>query len=207
MLKRDAEGNFQDLSEELSVDRPGWSWNSRFVDLDQDGWQDLFVGSGMIYHRTVVPNAFYRNLAGKGFTREEAAFGLSDGLSTSSYALIDYDRDGDMDIIRPSVLTQPIIHRNDAPSGGALWVRLEDAIGNSFGVGAQIVIQTANGAKQLREIRQSGGFATGIYPQAHFGLGDASSVTSVEVLWRDGSKSVLKGDFKPNSELVIRRAR
>jgi hypothetical protein len=191
----------------MSVDRPGWSWNSRFVDLDQDGWQDLFVGSGMIDSRETVPNAFYRNLKGQDFVRDEARVGLEDGMATTSYVLIDYDRDGDMDVIRSSALTQPIIHRNDAPTGRAFWVRLEDSIGNRAGVGAKIVITMQDGSKQLREIRQSGGFATGIYPQAHFGLGKAGQVKSVEVTWRDGSTSTLAGSFVANSELVVRRSR
>ncbi|WP_209348184.1 FG-GAP-like repeat-containing protein [Pontixanthobacter sp. CEM42] len=205
-LQMDARDKYQDRSEELGLDRPGWSWNSRFVDLDQDGWQDVFVGSGMTYHRTTVPNAFYRNLKGKKFVRDEARFGLADGMATSSYVLADYDRDGDMDVIRASALTQPIVHRNDAPSGRAFWVRLEDSIGNRAGVGAQVVIETENG-KQLREIRQSGGFATGIHPQAHFGLGNAMTVKSVQVTWRDGGKTALKGPFDANSELVVRRTR
>ncbi|MXO90820.1 FG-GAP-like repeat-containing protein [Pontixanthobacter aquaemixtae] len=205
LLQRNEAGTFEDRTEDLAVDVPGWSWNSRFVDLDQDGWQDLFVGSGMIYHRGTVPNAYYRNQEGKVFLREEARFGLEDGMPTTSYALIDYDRDGDMDVIRPSVVTQPIIHRNDAPSGAAFWVRLEDSIGNRAGVGARIIIRTPAGTKQLREVRQSGGFSSGIYPQAHFGIGDANSVSEIEVLWRDGSKSVLTGPFAANTELVIRR--
>ena len=207
LLQLDDTGVYQDRAEEIGVDRPGWSWNSRFVDLDQDGWQDVFVGSGMNYHRTTVPNAFFRNLEGQEFVREEENFGLADGMATSSYVLADYDRDGDVDIIRASVLTQPIIHRNDAPSGRAFWVRLEDAIGNSAGVGAQIVIETEDGGQQLREIRQSGGFATGLYPQAHFGLGNAPQVASVRVIWRDGSTTTLQGPFSANSELVVRRSR
>ena len=206
LLQMDANNRYQDRTEELGVDRPGWSWNARFVDLDQDGWQDMFVATGMVYHRNIVPNAFYRNIEGSKFIRDEGRFGLEDGMTTTSYVLIDYDRDGDMDVIRSSILTQPIIHRNDAPSGRAFWVRLEDSIGNRAGVGATVVIETAAG-KQLREIRQSGGFSTGIYPQAHFGLGDQSVVRSVAVTWRDGSKSVLEGPFDANAELVIRRAR
>ncbi|GAA4644403.1 hypothetical protein GCM10023115_23630 [Pontixanthobacter gangjinensis] len=206
LLKIDDAGVYQDRALDFGVDRPGWSWNSRFVDLDQDGWQDLFVGSGMIYHRTTVANAFYRNQGGKNFIREEARFGLSDGMATSSYALIDYDRDGDMDIIRASALTQPIIHRNDAPSGRALWVRLEDELGNRAGVGSQVLLSLADGTRQMREIRQSGGFATGIYPQAHFGLGKSGKVSRVDIIWPDGTKTGLTGDFAANSELIIRRA-
>ncbi len=52
-----------------------------------------------------------------------------------------------------------------------------------------------------------GGFASADRPEAHFGLGGARKVGSVEVLWRDGSKTVLKGPIPPNSELTVRRAK
>ena len=205
LLKRGDDGSFEDTAEALQVDRPGWSWNSRFVDLDQDGWQDIFVGSGMIYHRNNVANAYYRNVGGKIFERQEEAFGLADGMPTTTYVLIDYDRDGDMDVIRSSVMSQPIVHRNDAPAGGALWVRLEDGLGNTAGIGAKVTIRMEDGSAQMREIRQSGGFATGIYPQAHFGLGAVKDVAEVDVRWADGSVTRLSGPFAANREMVIRR--
>ena len=206
-FKRNAKGMFEDVTKANGVAQPGWSWNSRFVDLDQDGWQDIFVATGMAYHRNTLPNAFYRNRAGKGFVRAEENFGLADNVPSTTYALIDYDRDGDMDVIRSSAVTQPIVHRNDAPQGGAIWVRLEDALGNRDGVGARIVLTTDDGVKRVREIRQSGGFGSGIYPQAHFGIGQAKQATRLEVTWRDGSKTALAGQFAPGSEIVLRRSR
>lgn len=206
-FKRDKSGGFEDLTKVFNVAQPGWSWNSRFVDLDQDGWQDLLVATGMVYHRNTLPNAYYRNRGGIGFVRAEERFGLADNVPSTTYALIDYDRDGDMDVIRTSAVTQPIIHRNDAPRGGAIWVRLEDEIGNRDGIGARIVLTTDDGIQRVRDIRQSGGFASGIYPQAHFGIGDAKTASRIEITWRDGRKSSLTGSFSPGSEVVVKRSR
>lgn len=211
LFKRDEgkgkRAGFEDKTMALGVDRPGWSWNARFVDLDQDGWQDLFVATGMAYHRNTQPNAYYRNRSARGFVRADEKFGLADPVPSTTYALADYDRDGDVDIIRASAMTQPIIHRNDAPSGRAFWVRIEDAVGNRAGVGARIVVTTDDGTKRVREIRQSGGFASGLHPQAHFGIGQAQKVTKIDVVWRDGSTSSIAGDFTANSEVVISRSR
>jgi uncharacterized membrane protein YraQ (UPF0718 family) len=198
---------FVDRTMDFGVDRPGWSWNARFADLDQDGWQDLFVATGMAYHRNTQPNAFYRNRSAQGFVRADEKFGLADPVPSTTYALADYDRDGDVDIVRASAMTQPIIHRNDAPLGRAFWVRLEDAVGNRAGVGARIVVTTDDGTKRVREIRQSGGFASGLHPEAHFGIGKAQKVTKIDVVWRDGSTSSIAGEFAPNSEVVVSRSR
>lgn len=208
--RREGQGKragFEDRTMDFGVDRPGWSWNARFADLDQDGWQDLFVATGMAYHRNTQPNAFYRNRAARGFVRADERFGLADPVPSTTYALVDYDRDGDVDIVRASLMTQPIIHRNDAPLGRAFWVRLEDAVGNRAGVGARIVVTTDDGTKRVREIRQSGGFASGLHPEAHFGIGKAQKVTRIDVVWRDGSTSSIAGEFATNSEVVVSRSR
>ncbi|WP_128893152.1 FG-GAP-like repeat-containing protein [Erythrobacter sp. HKB08] len=206
-FKRTAGSGFLDETTRFDVAKPGWSWNSRFVDLDQDGWQDIFVATGMAYHRNTTPNTYYRNRGGAGFVQAQDRFGLSDTVPSTTYALIDYDRDGDVDVIRTSAVTQPIIHRNDAPAGGALWVRLQDDIGNRDAIGARIVVTTDDGISRARDIRQSGGFATGIDPVAHFGLGKASRVAKIEVTWRDGAKTSIDGEFAPNSEIIVRRSR
>jgi uncharacterized membrane protein YraQ (UPF0718 family) len=205
-LKRQtAAGGFTDRTGDFGVGQPGWSWNSKFVDLDQDGWLDLYVATGFMAHRSFMPNMFYHNQGGKAFGQDTEAFGLSDPVPTSSYLLLDYDRDGDMDVIRASLTTQPIVHRNDAPAGKALWVRLDDGRGNRSGVGAKVIVRTADGTRRSREIRQSGGFVSFDVPQAHFGLGTADRVEEVTVIWPDGSRTVVEGQIAASSQILVKR--
>jgi hypothetical protein len=103
------------------------------------------------------------------------------------------------------MVTQPLVQRSDRPAGGALWVRLEDRLGNRAGVGARIIIRTGGRDRQVREVRQSGGFAAFDAPAAHFGLGDATQVEEVIVMWRDGSRTRISGPIAANSELIVRR--
>lgn len=39
---------FNDISIDLGVNRGRWGWGSRFMDLNNDGWQDLVAGNGYI---------------------------------------------------------------------------------------------------------------------------------------------------------------
>lgn len=205
ILLRPGAGAYTDQAKAFGVSKPGWTWNSRFVDLDQDGWQDLYVATGYLMHRGGEPNRFYHNQGGKGFVQAQDAFGLASKLPTTTYALIDFDRDGDIDVVMPSMVTQPLVQRSDRPAGGALWVRLEDRLGNRAGVGARIIIRTGGRDRQVREVRQSGGFAAFDAPAAHFGLGDATQVEEVIVMWRDGSRTRISGPIAANSELIVRR--
>ncbi len=205
LLTRGEAMKFRDIGVASGAAKPGWSWNAKFVDLDQDSQLDLLVATGHLYHRSFFANRYYRNTGNGKFEEKQDAFGLADPFPTSSYLLLDYDRDGDVDVIRPSQVTQPIVHRNDNPAGQALWVRLEDSLGNRSGVGARIVVSLADGRRLLREVRQSGGYASADRPQAHFGIGTAA-VTRIEVVWPDGGTTVLTGPVSANSEIVLRRA-
>jgi hypothetical protein len=41
-------GGFSDVSVEQGVTMGRWAWGSRFVDLNNDGWEDLVVANGFI---------------------------------------------------------------------------------------------------------------------------------------------------------------
>ncbi|MGI9518631.1 MAG: FG-GAP repeat domain-containing protein, partial [Pirellulaceae bacterium] len=40
--------NFEDLSLQVGVNRARWAWGSRFIDLNNDGWEDFVVANGFI---------------------------------------------------------------------------------------------------------------------------------------------------------------
>lgn len=187
-------GGFVDDAGDQNVDFPGWTWNSRFTDLDQDGWQDLLVMTGIwLSPSKSTTNIFYHNDNGS-FKDATNAFGFTDVVPSYSYVGFDYDRDGDIDIIRDASASRMIVHRNDRPAGKSLWVHLRDSKGNSMGIGATITICTGGttnvkrGPCQMRDIKASGGYQSFDPIAAHFGLGD-KSVSYIQVRWPDGEIS------------------
>jgi hypothetical protein len=42
------DGTFRDVSEAAAVTMGRWAWASKFVDLNNDGWQDLVVANGYV---------------------------------------------------------------------------------------------------------------------------------------------------------------
>lgn len=205
-------GDFEDQAQGANVASPGWSWNSRFTDLDQDGWQDLLVMTGIWMAADASPsNVFFRNIQGR-FEDATDVYGFSDVVPSFSYALVDYDRDGDIDVIRPPEGMTTIVHRNDQPAGLALWVNLEDHKGNRDGIGARVticldgVVDVVHGACQMRDIKASGGYMSFDPIAAHFGLGNALSVSLIEVIWLDGEVTrVLPSDLRSAEINIIRQ--
>lgn len=209
LFTRDANGMFVDRAVELGVEHIGWAWSSHFVDLDQDGWQDLYVTTGLLTHRNFPGSVYYRNQQDGSLAEQAGDYGLADRFPTMSYLLLDYDRDGDLDVLRSSTVSEPIVQRNDRPAGGALTVRLVDELGNRAAVGARVTIHTeqADWRQQVRVVRQSGGFSSMQAPQLTFGLGNDSAINRIDVLWPDGARSTIAGPIDGDRELVITRRR
>lgn len=91
---------FKDISESAGINEGKvWSNGVTFVDINNDGWQDIYISQGGPNSRTNRHNLLYINNQDGTFTEEARTYGLADsGISTQS-AFFDYDGDGDLDCI------------------------------------------------------------------------------------------------------------
>src|SRR5205814_6280148 len=150
--------SFVDVTKKWGVGYGGWTWNAKFADLDNDTWQDLYVAQGSRLRPGSVSATYYSNQQGKGFKEATKAFGLEDHVPTGAYLYIDYDGDGDLDIITHPFQLTPVVWRNDSPKGPAFELSLDDRRSpNRAGIGARIEIRAPDGRMQVREIKGSGG--------------------------------------------------
>jgi len=196
---------FQDVTAKWKVGYGGWTWNAKFADLDNDTWQDLFIAQGTRLRLYNPSNVFYRNKAGETFEEQTRAAGLEDHLPTAASLFVDYDLDGDLDVITYPLQLTPVVWRNDGAKGPGFEVRLDDRrTANRYGVGARVEIRAPDGRMQMREIKASGGNQSHDMLVARFGLGDWPSVASVRVLWPDGKSGELAGVLRPGRYRLVR---
>ncbi|RMD72099.1 MAG: CRTAC1 family protein, partial [Bacteroidetes bacterium] len=91
---------FEDVTERAGINPPNkhWSTGAVFVDINDDGWQDLYIcQAGPEENPELRRNLLFIN-NGDGTFREEAArWGLDDGNRSVQAAFFDYDKDGDLD--------------------------------------------------------------------------------------------------------------
>ena len=207
LLSRSPDGPFTDRAEELGVHVGGWSWNAKFADLDNDGWQDLFVVNGPAFLATRESNLFYKNEGGKKFVDRTSDYGLGSFLATSSYSYIDIENDGDLDLIVFPSAGPVTVYSNEAANGNAIAFELRDHEGNRFGIGSRITIHygSEGSQHQMREIQAGGGFVSYDAPIAHFGLGDVEKVDRVEILWSTGERTVIDEPIAAGSRYRVTR--
>ncbi len=185
---------YADTAPQERLEVGGWSWDTKVADFDNDGFQDIYIVNGTWVPNEVSPsNLFFHNQRDGTFQEVSTAFGLEDYLMTAAAVAFDIDHDGDLDLVAQPVNGPVVLFRNGVQSGNAVAVELRDRIGNSFGVGARLVAELADGARMMREIQSGGGFMSFDAPVAHFGLGDAMELTRLSIHWPAGGVTEIAG--------------
>ena len=180
LLRNDGGGTFVDVTPSAFTG----VWNSRSAawgDYDNDGDLDLYVSN-----LGGAANFLYRNDGGGSFTNVTTA-PLNVAATGQAVSWADYDNDGDLDLNLINASPSSRLFRNDNANGNH-WLKVK-AIGvasNQHGIGARIVV-VAGGVTRIREISAGSGYLAQEPAIAHFGLGSATTITSLQVLWPSGT--------------------
>jgi hypothetical protein len=178
-------------------------WGVGFVDLDNDGWLDLFLVNGHVYpevERLKTEAAYkqrkvvYRNVGNGRFEDITARLGppVTTPAAGRGAAFADFDNDGDIDVIVNNMNATPDFFRLDL-RGGAHWttLKLVGTRSNRNAIGARVTLSGADGT-QVQEVRGGGSYFSQNDLRVHFGLGQSTRVERIGVRWPDGAEEVWK---------------
>ena len=180
-------------------------WGVEFVDLDNDGWQDIFQVNGHVYPELdrqtkisetfVQSNLVYRNLSGERFEDVTALSGpgLEQIRSSRGAAFGDFDDDGDLDVLVMNMSAPVSLLRNDL-SSERHWVRfrLQGNRSNHSAIGALITIK-AGTSSQTRAVMSQSSYVSHNDLRTHFGLADSEQVDLIIVRWPSGAEEKFPG--------------
>jgi hypothetical protein len=213
-------GLFADATAEMSLRMPSWfylGWATRFLDLDNDGDEDLFVANGHVYPEAerADPNTSYaqRNQVywNRGQGRfEEEEFGpdgaMSEVFSSRGGAFGDIDDDGDPDAAIVNIDERPSLLRNDGGSSSWIGLRLVGTSSNRDALGARVVV-TSGSLRQTKEVHSSGSFLSSSDPRLLFGLGERERAEEIRIRWPSGTEERLEDVPAGRYHLIVERPR
>lgn len=216
LYRNNGDGTFNDATFEagMGLNTKWLGWGCGFVDLDNDGWLDLFLVNGHIYpeiERSGLatpfkePKILYRNLRNGQFEdiSKRAGEGVQLAYSARGVAFGDFDNDGDLDILIANQNDAPTLLRNDGGNTNR-WLKLK-LIGtrsNRTAIGARVKVSAA-GHSQLGEVRSGGSYISQSDLRLHFGMGSVDKADLVEIRWPDGQTEILK-DVSTNQVVHVK---
>ena len=192
LLQNQGDGTFRDMAALAGVEQAGdIAWATTALDYDNDGWQDLYLAvMTSVDHRQIPANPLFHNNGDGTFSRVENGGGAADVGPTMGVATADFDRDGWVDLLLGNKDDgYKLLHNQGGDISSAHWLTLELVGGgpvNRDAVGARVVVETADGLRQLGEVRNGGGLGAGHELALHFGLGENSSISRLLIRWPNG---------------------
>jgi hypothetical protein len=211
LYRNDGDGAFTDVSFRVGLGIttiPFLSWGAGFLDFDNDGLLDLFIANGHVYpiaDKTEWGTTYaqrpllFRNIDGKKFQEVPAATGsgLASIVCARGAAFGDLFNDGHIDVVLNNIDSTPTLLRNVTKSANH-WLGLKliaaqaPLLRSRFksphdATGAKVFL-TAGGTRQRADVVSGGSYASSSDPRLHFGLGSATQVDNMEIIWPDGTK-------------------
>jgi hypothetical protein len=191
-------GEFEDqiYPAKLAGERSYVSWGDGIVDLDNDGYPDIFWVTGNVYVEAERinpkfpykgPRILFRNQGDGTFSRlgDEAGPAINARHVSRGCAFGDFDNDGDLDILIMNQHEPPSLLRNDCPrESNWVKIRLEGTKSNRSAIGARVLVHYG-GKVQAQAVMSQSSYVSANDPRLHFGLG-AETKADIEVYWPSG---------------------
>lgn len=206
---------FEDITEQAGLDRISMAMGANFGDIDNDGFLDIYLGTGSPSYSSLVPNLMFRNQGGETFADITSSSGTGHLQKGHGIAFGDLDNDGDEDIFLhvggavPGDTYRNVLFKNPGHENNWIGLKLVGEKSNRAAIGARIKATLASEGAEPRSIYRvvtSGGSFGASSFQQHIGLWKAQRIETLEIRWpTSGSTQVFK-DVDVNQTVEIKES-
>ena len=218
------DNSFAEIAQLAGVHASEWTWASRFLDVDLDGYEDLIMTTGnesdvldadmmsivanspqtkeshlqnmMRFPRLETPNLIFRNEGNLTFADNSSEWGFGQVGISNGMAAGDLDNDGDLDLVINN-LNAPAFLLENVGSGNRVAIRLRGRAPNTSAIGATVALKSGK-LLQKQIVIAGGRYLSGDQPVCVFGVPHPGLSLSAEIKWPDGSFSEIQ-NLTPNA--------
>ncbi|MDB4721111.1 CRTAC1 family protein [Verrucomicrobiales bacterium] len=185
-------GRFEEVAKASGLDHPYLPMGANFGDLDNDGFLDVYLGTGDPDYRNLVPNVMLRNDRGQKFQNVTTSGGFGHLQKGHGIAFADFDHDGDQDIFHqlggflPGDRFHNALYLNPGHKNHYIAIQLVGTKSNRSGLGARIEVITNSMDGQSsfhRAVGSVSSFGGSPLSRIEIGIGQAESIKEVKITW------------------------
>jgi FG-GAP-like repeat/ASPIC and UnbV len=208
---RGADG-FREVTREVGLDRPMAPMGCNFGDIDNDGYLDVYFGTGWMSYSGLIPNLMFKNVEGRRFEDVTISSGTGHLQKGHGVSYADWDCDGDLDLFVeaggavPGDKAYNILFRN--PGHGRHWlkVKLVGTKTNRAALGAKIRVDLKGAEGATRSIHRTVGNNSSFGGNSlveTIGLRDATRVAELTVSWPTSGTTQVFRDIPANQAIEV----
>ncbi len=212
LYKNNGDGTFINVATEMGLTTNVFAMGSNFGDIDNDGYLDMYLGSGNPLYQSLVPNKMFKNLDGKKFVEVTASARVGHLQKGHGVSFADMDNDGDQDIhvemggafLGDAYQNSFFLNPGQADNNW-ICIKLEGKDANRAAIGSRIKVTfKENGVMRrvYRDVNSGGSF--GASPlRREIGIGKASDIEEIEIQWHGSNEVQTFHNIKPNQFIKI----
>jgi tetratricopeptide (TPR) repeat protein len=192
LYKNLGNGKFRNVTEEVGLNRVFMPMGSNFGDIDNDGYLDVYLGTGNPSYGSLLPNVLLHNKEGKFFSDVTAASGTGELHKGHGVAFADIERNGSEDLLEevggavPGDAHAFRLFQNPGNDNDWINIKLVGVKSNRSAIGARIKVTVEDEGKASRSIYRTvgSGGSFGASPlEQHIGLGKSARISQLEIWW------------------------
>jgi hypothetical protein len=212
LYRNNQDGTFTNVSQQVGLTKKAFAMGANFGDINNDGFLDIYLGTGNPELESIVPNKLFQNVGGKKFVDVTAPARVGHLQKGHAISFADVDNDGDQDIYielggaykGDAFHNAFYVNPNQDEKNNWIVIDLVGTRTNRSAIGSRIrVTFTENGKKRsvYRDVNSGGSF--GASPlRREIGIGRAELIDEIEIQWHDGAQQVFR-NIKPGQFLRI----
>ncbi len=212
LYRNNKDGTFTDVTKETGLDKVVYSMGGNFGDIDNDGYPDMYFGTGNPDFKSLIPNKLFKNIDGKRFADVTTSSRLGNLQKGHAVAFADLRNTGIQDIyiemggaFKGDNYTSSLYVNPGQSNNNWISLKLEGVKANRAAIGSHIKVTfTENGVQRsvYKDVNSGGSFGSSPLRQ-EIGIGQAKIIDEIEIKWA-GSQTVQRiKNIKPNQFLHI----
>ncbi len=207
------DGTFTNVARQVGLNKVTFSMGGNFGDIDNDGFLDMYLGTGNPQYQSLVPNKMYKNIGGKAFADVTNSARVGHLQKGHGVSFADLDNDGDQDIhiemggaFSGDAYPNSLFLNPGQNENNWIAINLEGHQSNRDAIGARLRISIIeDGVRRTicRDVNSGGSFGASPF-RREIGMGQATMIEDIEIIW-PGSNVIQRFKYvKPNQFIRIK---